>query len=53
VGKEDIINITSVLLSISSDRKDIETTLINLPKIKTGSGPNTTSDTPGNIVTSK
>ena len=53
VGKEDIINITSVLLSISSDKKDIENIMSNLPKMQTAATPNTTSGIPGNNAPSK
>lgn len=53
VDKEDIINITSVLLSISSDKKDIENIVSNLPKMQTAAIPNTTSGIPGNNVNSK
>lgn len=35
VGKEEVIKITSALLVISSDRKDIDNMLSNLPKIHT------------------
>lgn len=53
VGKEDIINITSVLLSISSDKKDIENIMSNLPKMQAASMPNTTSGMTGNNTLSK
>ena len=53
VGKEDIINITSVLLSISSDKKDIENIVSNLPKMQTAAIPHTTSGIPGNHALSK
>lgn len=53
VEKEDIINITSVLLAISSDKKDIENIVSNLPKIQTAATPNTTSGIPGNNAPSK
>lgn len=53
VGKEDIIKITSVLLSISSDKKDIENIVSNLPKMQTAAIPNTTSGIPGNNTSSK
>ena len=53
VEKEDIINITSVLLSISSDKKDIENIMSNLPKMQTAAIPNTTSGIPGNNASSK
>lgn len=53
VGKEDIIHITSVLLSISSDKKDIENIMSNLPKMQTAAIPNTTSGIPGNNASSK
>lgn len=53
VGKEDIINITSVLLSISSDKKDIENIMSNLPKMQTAATPNTTSGILGNNAPSK
>lgn len=53
VGKEDIINITSVLLSISSDKKDIDNTVSNLPKMQPTAIPNNTSGIQGNIATSK
>ena len=35
VGKEEVIKITSALLVISSDRKDLDNMLSNLPKIQT------------------
>ena len=53
VGKEDIINITSLLLSIASDKKDIENIVSNLPKMQTASMPNTTSGMTGNNSSSK
>lgn len=53
VDKEDIISITSVLLSISSDKKDIDNIVSNLPKIQTATMPNTTSGIPGNNTPSK
>ncbi|NVK94657.1 hypothetical protein HU824_15985 [Bacteroides sp. L10-4] len=41
VGKEEIIDITTVLLTVSSDRQDIQTGLNNLPKLQTpGDGAN-------------
>ncbi|WP_289757159.1 hypothetical protein [Muribaculum intestinale] len=42
VGKEEIIDITTVLLTVSSDRQDIQTVLNNnLPKLQTlGCGAN-------------
>lgn len=39
VDKEDIINITSVLLTVSSDHKDIENTVSNLPKMQPSGNP--------------
>ena len=54
VEKEDIINITSVLLSIASGKKDIENIVSNLPKMQTAAMPNTTSGgIPGNNAPSK
>lgn len=53
VDKEDIIYITSVLLAISFDKKDIENIVSNLPKMQTASIPNITSSTPGNVSPSK
>lgn len=53
VGKEDIINITSVLLSISSDKKDIENIVSNLPKMQSSAISNATSGIPGNNAPSK
>ena len=53
VEKEDIINITSVLLSISSDKKDIENIVSNLPKMQSSAISNTTSGIPGNNAPSK
>ena len=53
VEKEDIINITSVLLSISSDKKDIENIVSNLPKMQTAAISNTPSDMTGNNASSK
>lgn len=53
VEKEDIINITSVLLSISSDKKDIDNIVSNLSKMQTAAIPNTISGSPGNIATSR
>lgn len=35
VGKEEIIDITTALLTVSSDRQDIQTVLNNLPKLQT------------------
>ncbi len=35
VGKEEIIDITTSLLTVSSDRQDIQTVLNNLPKLQT------------------
>lgn len=41
VGKEEIIEITTALLTVSSDRQDIQTVLNNLPKLQTpGSSAN-------------
>lgn len=41
VGKEEIIDITTALLTVSSDRQDIQTVLNSLPKLQTpGSGAN-------------
>lgn len=53
VDKEDIINITSVLLSISSDKKDIENIVCNLPKMQAAAIPNNTLNNPGNLASSK
>lgn len=53
VEKEDIINITSVLLSISSDKKDIENIVSNLPKMQSSAISNATSGIPGNNAPSK
>ncbi len=53
VGKEDIINITSVLLSISSDRKDIENIVSNFPKMQSAAIPSTTSGISGSNAPSK
>lgn len=53
VGKEDIINITSVLLSISSDKKDIENIVSNLPKMQSSAISNATSGIPDNNSPSK
>lgn len=53
VGKEDIINITSVLLSISSDKNDIENIVSNLQKMQPTAIPNNPSGIQGNIATSK
>ncbi len=39
VGKEEVIKITSALLVISSDRKDIDNMVSNLPKIQTSGRP--------------
>ena len=39
VGKEEVIKITSALLVISSDRKDIDNMLSNLPKIQPSGRP--------------
>lgn len=35
VGKEEIIDITTALLTLSSDRQDIQTVLNSLPKLQT------------------
>ena len=41
VGKEEIIDITTALLTVSSDRQDIQIVLNSLPKLQTpGSGAN-------------
>lgn len=48
VDKEDIINITSVLLTVSSDRKDIENTVNSLPKIQPSGNPHNAVNIPGN-----
>ena len=53
VEKVDIINITSVLLSISSDKKDIENIVSNFPKMQSSAISNTTSGIPGNNAPSK
>lgn len=53
VDKEDIISITSVLLSISSDKKDIENIVSNLPKMQTAAMSNTISGIQGNNSPSK
>ncbi len=53
VEKEDIISITSVLLSISSDKKDIDNIVSTLPKMQPTAIPNNTSGIQGNIATSK
>lgn len=53
VDKEDIINITSILLSISSDKKDIENIVSNLPKMHTAAISNTISGMTGNDAPSK
>lgn len=39
VGKEEVIKITSALLVISSNRKDIDNMVSNLPKIQTSGRP--------------
>ena len=46
VSKEDIISITTVLLSISSDKKDIENIVSNLPKMQSSAISNATSGIP-------
>ena len=38
VGKEEIIDITTALLTVSSDRQDIQTVLNNLSKLQTPGG---------------
>lgn len=49
VGKEEIIDITTALLTVSSDRQDIQTVLNNLPKLPTpGSGANA-GNAPSNV----
>ena len=40
VGKEEIIDITTALLTVSSDRQDIQTVLNSLPKLQIPGGAN-------------
>ena len=48
VGKEEVIKITGVLLGISSDRKDIDNMVSNLPKIQTSGRLANNMDRSGN-----
>lgn len=48
VDKEDIINITSVLLTVSSDRKDIENTVNSLPRMQPSGNPQNAVNISGN-----
>lgn len=53
VGKEEIIDITTALLTISSDRQDIQTVLNNLPKLQTANGGANVGNTPSNAPVPK
>ena len=48
VGKEEIIDITTALLTISSDRQDIQTVLNNLPKLQTSGTSHNIGNVPSN-----
>ena len=48
VGKEEVIKITSALLVISSDRKDIDNMVSNLPKIQQPNRPSNNVNQSGN-----
>lgn len=48
VGKEEVIKITSALLVISSDRKDIDNMVSNLPKIQQPGRPSNNVNQSGN-----
>lgn len=51
VGKEEVIKITSALLVISSDRKDIDNMVCNLPKIQTSGRPaNNMNQSGGQVI---
>ena len=53
VVKEEVIKITSALLVISSDRKDIDNMVSNLPKIQTSGRPTNNMNQSGNPAMSK
>lgn len=53
VDKEDIINITSVLLTVSSDRKDIENTVSNLSKMQPSGNMHNAVNISDNSITPK
>ena len=53
VGKEEIIAITIVLLTVSSDRQDIQTVLNNLPKLQTPGGGANVGNAPSNAPVPK
>ncbi len=48
VGKEEIIDITTTLLTISSDRQDIQTVVNNLPKLQTPGTSHNIGNVPSN-----
>ena len=48
VGKEEIIDITNALLTVSSDRQDIQTVLNNLPKLQTSGTSHNIGNVPSN-----
>ncbi len=48
VGKEEIIDITAMLLTVSSDRQDIQTVLDNLPKLQTSGANHNIGNVPSN-----
>ena len=48
VGKEEIIDITTALLTVSSDRQDIQTVLNNLPKLQTSGTSHNIGNVPSN-----
>ena len=53
VGKEEIIDITTALLTVSSDRQDIQTVLNNLPKLQTTGTNHNAGNTPSNAPMQK
>ena len=53
VGMEEIIDITTALLTVSSDRQDIQTVLNNLPKLQTANGGANAGSTPSNAPVPK
>lgn len=48
VGKEEIIDITTALLTLSSDRQDIQTVLNSLPKLQTPCTNHNAGNAPSN-----
>lgn len=53
VGKEEIIDITTALLTVSSDRQDIQTVLNNLPKLQTTGTNHNAGNAPSNASVPK